>query len=116
VISALNLSCVLNNSLCQQFGGCQTKTLYTPLKNKASNKANKQQRDRELQAVLNKPLPKITSITNNIVSFDHSPQQFKVGDLVYGVWLIKLITATAYCIDISRNNGMIKRRAPLVIN
>jgi hypothetical protein len=43
------------------------------LKNKASNKANKQQRDRELQAVLNKPLPKITSITNNIVSFDHSP-------------------------------------------
>jgi hypothetical protein len=56
VISAINLSCA-------------------PLKNKASNKANKQQRDRELQAVLNKPLPKITSITNNIVSFDHSPQQ-----------------------------------------
>ncbi|VVH62889.1 hypothetical protein BSPWISOX_2949 [uncultured Gammaproteobacteria bacterium] len=90
---------------CQQFGGCQTKTLYTPLKNKASNKANKQQRDRELQAVLNKPLPKITSITNNIVSFDHSPQQFKVGDLVYGVWLIKLITATTVELNNKDNNS-----------
>ena len=82
---------------CQKFGGCQTKTLYTPLheQNAQEGKANKkQQRDQELQAVLNKPLPRVTGIINNLVSFDNSPQQFKVGDVVYGVWQIKSISAT----------------------
>lgn len=90
---------------CQKFGGCQSKTLYSPLQgNNEKNKSNKAQRDKELQAVLNKPLPRVTSITNNTVSFDNSPRQYIVGNVVYGVWLIDAITATAVQLKNKDNN------------
>ena len=97
---------------CQQFGGCKTKTLYTPLQNQIKGQTTKpgeklkkkEKRDLELKAVLNKPLPMISSITNDVVSFDNSPQQFKVGDLVYGVWLIESIDATTVKLRNKDNN------------
>lgn len=81
---------------CQKFGGCQVKTLYTPLSQSQNNKdkTDKQKRDDELAAFANKQLPIIASINNGLVKFAGSPQLYQLGDIVAGVWAIQKIDIT----------------------
>jgi hypothetical protein len=78
---------------CQELGGCEAKTIYTPPAN-IENK-NKKNPDEEIKTLINRPLPKITGIGNKTVSFDHGSRIYNIGDVVYGVWLITNITTTS---------------------
>ena len=78
---------------CQKFGGCQSRSIYTPIQTKTTSDKQKA-KDKELVAILNKPLPVIASILDNSVNFNGDAKLYRVNNLVYGVWLIKAISPT----------------------
>lgn len=100
-LQSQNLTTDLQRSIveCQGLKGCGGKTHYT-------TPETKKDKDAKLRAIPNKPLPKITGISNQTVYFDNLPQIYTIGDVVHGVWVIKSINATSISLKSKDDNSI----------